>query len=594
MSSLKELQLIELNKDNLTSDVLGSNCIIDGLENNPVLKIINNTNRLLTVTLNPGIFILDNYLYHFENPQYLELDVSFIDEITRIYLVITELFTLKDKRSHRFFCHLFYTSKNNIIQFPQTSKDLFDVEQNKHLFLASYSVLDSNVIYNRTPNRYYEYSYQNKTFVNINDIEYQLQPFDIISTNIVKLIQRGTGGFGCTGGTGITGSTGSTGGIGSIGGTGGTGGIGKPGAATSYLHIQCSADTIWYINHDLKEKYISIQCIDVFDNVIIPQNIKYISSQEAQITFSEPISGYALCVGGNLRTNIFFRNNNETNAIVFLPGKTGGTGGTGDIGKSIIGPRGPIGVPGQPGMPGRDGRQGLPGIPGPPGPPGPKGSKGDFGCTGDKGRQGDKGPKGFKGDPGDPCAKKTTSTITLSCSGTATKCQSEWPETTLFECECEWPEIDYNEICIDWSDLPDLLDTCLEWLECPDLGDPECQEWPSSPGGGGCGCWPCPHSPCPNCGKWPKQPRFSEKCTKWPMRPMYSCRCPEWPEAPEREKKEIQPIIEKVPGGYSLQHIPDSTVKQIGSISNSQNQYETIDNTYKNSDELLNLLYDDV
>ena len=321
----------------LPSNSLGRNCIIDGLYNSYVITQ-SGISKILSITLNPGKFLIDYQYYELFNSVLLNLDISPLGVGCRIYLAISKLYTQSEYCTNTAFnklvAHCFYTnSDGNLIQ-PQLSSDLIGKTPERNLILAEY-IIQEDSVYNNTKDRDIANSYHNYNTVILNGNEYFIQPFDTISRNISRLIKDF--GFDASKLSGGTGGTGATGGLGETGGTGesgGSGGTGEPGAGKSYLHSQYSEDTIWNIFHDLKEKYIHVQCINVYDEVIIPNRIKFVSPSECVVTFDQPVAGYALCIGGrrggsaisDSEAGVSFVSS-QPQAPLMIPGLSGGTGG---------------------------------------------------------------------------------------------------------------------------------------------------------------------------------------------------------------------------------------------------------------------------
>jgi len=62
------------------------------------------------------------------------------------------------------------------------------------------------------------------------------------------------------------------------------------------VYLQSSVNTVWTINHDLGYKGILISCFDINNNEIIPSKIEFLDIDGCEITFEEPVNGYAILV----------------------------------------------------------------------------------------------------------------------------------------------------------------------------------------------------------------------------------------------------------------------------------------------------------
>lgn len=62
---------------------------------------------------------------------------------------------------------------------------------------------------------------------------------------------------------------------------------------SSYLHDQTVASSVWNVNHNLGNKYPSVQVIDSLDKIVTPLEIEFVDNNNLTITLSSSITGKA-------------------------------------------------------------------------------------------------------------------------------------------------------------------------------------------------------------------------------------------------------------------------------------------------------------
>lgn len=375
--------------------IYGDNCIVDGVE--LVGRLQDTTSNIYTVDFKPGQLLMSNTLLVLNNTHTLDIDLSPYAD-TGVLLALAHYCPCTQNSLSSFYYRLAYVSANGGKLLPlagaggeTSSIDL--ISQCSTIVLGTFS-FSKNVkgdiinVVQTTPLRNLILSYINNPKISIANGLFEVMPFDRLTDRLCRLMYGQTGGSGARGRTGGTGNSGGTGETGGVGESGGTGGVGIPGAGKSYFHTQCSPDSIWTIQHQLDEKYIMVQCVDVYDQVIIPKSIKLISPSECRVSFGKEIAGYAVCIGGRrggpaiggTGSSAGGTSGSATTQICVSSGTPGTQGPRGDTGPA--GPAGPPGCPGLAGPPGRDGRDGCVGPIGPQGPKGDAGPPGAPGCPG--------------------------------------------------------------------------------------------------------------------------------------------------------------------------------------------------------------------
>ncbi len=383
--------------------VYGNNCIVDGLELSCLID--SNNKSLVKITIQPGKLIISNSLLILDDINELDLDLSsYAENGTLIVLAHHSPCSLSGNSSFIYRLAYYPTIGNKLLPVVSgiVGSGVDIIEQSGTIILGTFIFSKDNDGYlnnviQTTPYRKNILSYVNNPSILIGKNVYEVMPFDRLTDRLCRLLYDNTGGTGMIGGTGGTGSTGHTGNTGGVGYSGGTGDSGIPGAGKSYMHTQCEADSIWSVQHDLNEKYVVVQCVDAYDQVIIPKSIKLLSPSETKISFSKEISGYAIVIGGRRGGSAIGGNSvsesssssaSSTPCSPSLSQSNTSTeqaqqGPRGDPG--IKGPAGSPGCAGMPGAPGRDGRDGCIGPPGPPGSKGDPGAPGSPGCPGPPG-----------------------------------------------------------------------------------------------------------------------------------------------------------------------------------------------------------------
>lgn len=381
--------------------VYGNNCIVDGGEFTNSLK--DSTSNILNVTIGPGQYIINKTLLVLTQYHLLDIDLSPFSERGKV-LIMAMYCPCSNQNLSSFYYRLAYLSENGQQLLPlasiNSSSDSDICSQCQTIILGTINfakdttgkVINST---NSSPLRRNILSYINNPILNVQGEDMEVMPFDRLTDRLCGLMYGQTGGTGSKGRTGTTGGTGHSGTTGGPGYSGGTGGSGYAGAGKSYFHTQCQPDSVWSIVHELDEKYVVVQCINTYDEVIIPKSIKFISSSELKISFGKELAGYAVCIGGKRPGSALGVSNstsaasntsssNSSTNICVSGGAKGDQGVRGDLGP--VGPAGVPGCPGSPGIPGRDGRDGCVGPPGPPGPKGDPGPPGSPGCPGPPGQ----------------------------------------------------------------------------------------------------------------------------------------------------------------------------------------------------------------
>ena len=375
--------------------IYGENCIIDGVE--LVGGLQDTTSNVYVVNFKSGQLLMSNTLLTLSNVHSLELDLSPYSD-NGIVVALAHYCPCTQNNTSNFYYRLAYISSKGGDLLPLASaggntSNVDLVTQCATIVLGTFSFskdVNGNVIsiVQTTPLRNLILSYINNPKITISSTQFEIMPFDRLTDRLCRLMYGQTGGSGARGRTGGTGNHGNTGETGGVGHTGGSGGMGIPGAGKSYFHTQCSPDSIWTIAHSLEEKYVMVQCVDVYDQVIIPKSIKLISPSECRVTFGKEVAGYAVCIGGKrggpaiggTSTTSSASSSSSSTQICVSSGTAGEQGPRGDIGPN--GPPGPPGCPGMGGPPGRDGRDGCCGPIGPQGPKGDVGPPGSPGCPG--------------------------------------------------------------------------------------------------------------------------------------------------------------------------------------------------------------------
>ncbi len=67
---------------------------------------------------------------------------------------------------------------------------------------------------------------------------------------------------------------------------------------SGYTHTQTSVDTIWYVGHNLGQKYPMVQIVNN-NTVILPNSVQYIDDDNLIITFDIAMDGYAFLYAGD-------------------------------------------------------------------------------------------------------------------------------------------------------------------------------------------------------------------------------------------------------------------------------------------------------
>ena len=109
-------------------------------------------------------------------------------------------------------------------------------------------------------------------------------------------------------------------------------------AAGSYVHDQQDPDTVWNIQHNLGQKYVSVELVDEYDTVITGRydhpTITYVDENNIFVAFSYPKAGkgvISIGSGGNISvesgSNVFLANASLTVGTVTNLYTTGGAGG---------------------------------------------------------------------------------------------------------------------------------------------------------------------------------------------------------------------------------------------------------------------------
>lgn len=375
--------------------IYGHNCIVNGGD-----FTLSREDNTLKVKISPGQYILNNTLLVLNYYHDLDLDLTPYSDLGKI-LVICSYQPCSNLQLSSFYYRLAYLSTTGQELLPPfetntlNKTDIFEISSNLILGTISFKK-DNNgniiTVKDTTPLRTRIESYINNPFIKIKSSSYEVMPFDRLTDRLCYLFNGQTGGTGGIGETGSSGGTGNTGEIGPPGPTGGTGNTGIAGAGKSYLHTQCTPDSVWTILHELDEKYVVVQCVNSQDEVILPRSIKFVSPSEVKVSFGREISGYAIIIGGKRHGAAIGGNqevppsSNQSNSNTQFcpnPGPEGKPGPRGDTGPQ--GPQGPMGPIGPQGIPGRDGREGAQGVPGPQGPKGDPGPPGPPGCPGPPG-----------------------------------------------------------------------------------------------------------------------------------------------------------------------------------------------------------------
>ena len=392
--------------------IYGNNCIVEG--GTLVGEILDPESCIVQVTFSPGQFILANSLIVLSDVYKLQLDLSAYTQFG-IVLALLHFTACSSLNKNSIFYRLAYFPKDRYGLYPfvaGNSEDT-DIVDNGNTILLGTFVFDKNTdqhlssFQQTTPTTELLPSYIfNPKYQVTEKTQLEVMPYDRLTDRMAKLVYNQTGGTGASGLKGDKGETGGTGGTGETGGTGGTGGTCATAStldstlARYYLHRQCTADSIWRVTHKFKQKYVHVQVIDIYDRMILPKEVVFLSPSEIEIYFGEEVAGYAVVISGpdpnadSASTNAVTAAlasssntshpiiiNNTTNSDSNLSGNnTGARGPRGDPGPQ--GPIGPQGVPGPQGIPGRDGRDGCQGPPGPQGPKGDPGPQGPAGCPG--------------------------------------------------------------------------------------------------------------------------------------------------------------------------------------------------------------------
>lgn len=119
----------------------------------------------------------------------------------------------------------------------------------------------------------------------------------------------GTGATGGTGGVGFTGGTGPIGAQGETGDTGATGGTGSSVIGGINTKVFTTPSSTWTFNHGLELQGCICQCYDLNGNILSPDTIQQIDSNNVIVNWSTPTTGILTCISGG--------------------GQTGGTGAAG-------------------------------------------------------------------------------------------------------------------------------------------------------------------------------------------------------------------------------------------------------------------------
>lgn len=379
--------------------IYGNNCIIDGGTFSVSLK--DTTSNTIQVAINPGQFLMNNTHLVLTQIHNLDLDVSSFSDLGTV-LVLGQYCPCTNLSLSSFYYRLAYLSENGNQLLPIASlnstsgSDLCSTCQTLILGTINFSKNVAGKVINvvdTTPLRTNVLSYINNPSLSVEGSTYEVMPFDRLTDRLCKLFYGQTGGTGSRGATGGVGISGGTGATGTVGITGGSGGTGISGAGKSYFHTQCTPDSIWTVTHELDEKYVVVECINTYDEVIVPKQIKFISPSECKISFGKEVAGYVICVGGRRggsaiggdeESSSSTSSTTSTTSTCSQTGASGSQGPRGDQGPS--GPQGPPGCIGMPGIPGRDGRDGCVGPIGPQGPKGDPGPPGPPGCPGPPGQ----------------------------------------------------------------------------------------------------------------------------------------------------------------------------------------------------------------
>ena len=391
--------------------IYGNNCIIDG--GTLVGEILDPVANIVQVTFSPGEFILSNSLIILSQVYKLQLDLSPYTQFGTV-LALLHFTACSSLSKNSIFYRLAYFPKDRYGLYPfvaGNSQDTDIVDDGNTILLGTF-IFDKDAdrhlttFIQTTPTTELLPSYIfNPRYQVTEKTQLEVMPYDRLTDRMAKLTYNQTGG---TGAVGLKGDKGETGGTGGTGETGGTGGTGAPAPtldstlARYYLHRQCTADSIWRVTHKFQQKYVHVQVIDIYDRLILPKEIIFLSPSEIEIYFGEEVAGYAVVISGpdpnadsasaaavtaalassvNAPCPIIINNTSGSNSNSGSEGgNTGAQGPRGDPGPQ--GPVGPQGVPGPQGIPGRDGRDGCQGPPGPQGPKGDPGPQGPAGCPG--------------------------------------------------------------------------------------------------------------------------------------------------------------------------------------------------------------------
>ena len=377
--------------------IYGNNCIVDGATLTGGIIYDEENPNIFRVNISPSKLLMATTLLITSQTHTLDLDLSPYSDTGSI-LILAIYCPCTQKQNSTLQYRIAYRSPGGDSILPIVSitsgSNIDIIEQCSVIVLGTFSFgknMEGNVTstVQTTPPRNNLISYFNPPVIKILSHDYEVMPFDRLTDRISELVYGHTGGTGDIGMRGPFGPTGGTGSTGGIGITGGSGGPGISGAGKSYFHTQCVPDSVWTVTHDLDEKYIVVQCMDIYDQVIIPKSIKLISPSECKVSFGKEVAGYAICIGGR-RGGPAIGGDKEypgpasppREPCPEMPAGAGFQmqGPRGDPGPK--GPPGPSGCAGAPGPPGRDGRDGCPGPIGPQGPKGDPGAPGAPGCPG--------------------------------------------------------------------------------------------------------------------------------------------------------------------------------------------------------------------
>lgn len=67
---------------------------------------------------------------------------------------------------------------------------------------------------------------------------------------------------------------------------------------TAHTHIQNTSASSWVINHALNTSHVSVQVFDLFDRMVIPNDITVNSQSQVTVDFSSPAQGKVVVVTG--------------------------------------------------------------------------------------------------------------------------------------------------------------------------------------------------------------------------------------------------------------------------------------------------------